>query len=85
MRNAPCRCGRVMTWRTREHMGLASMRTTMTACDREWLDWLTTDTSLIPPGLDQCGDHMTARVRTSFTPVRAEADLIVAAHMNPLM
>jgi hypothetical protein len=24
-------------------------------------------------------------IRTSFTPVRAEADLIVAAHMNPLM
>ena len=40
-------------------MGLASTRTTMTACDREWLDWLTIDTCLIPPGLDPCGDHMT--------------------------
>jgi hypothetical protein len=26
-----------------------------------------------------------ARVRTSFTPVRTEADRVVAAHMNPLM
>jgi hypothetical protein len=46
---------------------------------------LTRDGILLPELLDRLVIYRAALVSASFTPVRTEADRIMAAHMNPLV